>query len=201
MKLQDVHHFFEEVGRRMPMPVRVLITGGAAAIAFGVARATEDIDFEVELTVSPSKKDAAWQTLESALREAQKLTGITPQFSEDIDRWSSIVLPAKRSKRLWKLGTVDVHILDPLDWSVGKLARYLASDESDVTEVFKKKRISAARAVRTWGQALGKSPASSAQTFFSNNVKSFLETHAPSLWGRTADPARLFATFLKAARA
>jgi hypothetical protein len=199
MKLADVHNFFEQVARRMTVPARVVITGGAAAIAFGVSRATEDIDFEVELTISPAKHADAWKTLESVLRTVQTVTGIAPQFSEDIDRWSAIALPSKRSKRLWKFGAVDVQILHPLDWSVGKLARYMASDESDVVTVFKKKAVSAPSAARVWGQALGLSPASSAQTLFRNNVKSFFDQHALALWGPSADPKRLFETFLKTA--
>jgi hypothetical protein len=36
--------FFEELGRGVQRPVRVLLTGGAAAILQGVKRATFDID-------------------------------------------------------------------------------------------------------------------------------------------------------------
>ncbi len=199
MKLKDVHYFFEQLSRRVSVPVNVLVTGGAAAILFGVSRATEDIDFEVEVVVSPTQRHQAWQSLEQALGEVQKLTGITPQFSEDIDRWSSITLPSKRRRPLWKFSTVKVEVLDPLDWSVGKLARYLASDESDVVEVFKRQNVSPRGVAQTWGKALALSPASSAQTLFRNNVRSFFDKHARGLWGATPTPQQLFDIVLKAA--
>ncbi len=199
MKLQDVHGFFEHVARRFSHPLTVLITGGAAAIVFGVSRATEDIDFEVAIAVPPSKSQEAWIELERVLNEVQQRTGIAPEFSEDIDRWSSIALPFKKSKRVWKLGRIDIRVLDPLLWSVGKLARYLSTDESDVATVFKKLKPPALSVARLWGQALGRSPASSAQTLFRNHVRSFLDKYAASIWGKTIAPDRLFDIFLRAA--
>jgi hypothetical protein len=200
MKLKDVHSFFQLASEKISFPVKIFITGGAAAIAFGVSRATEDIDFEVELSLASSKKAEAWRTLETVFREVQISTGIIPQFSEDIDRWSSIALPFKRSKRLWKLGQVEVRLLDPLVWSVGKLARCLASDESDVVEVFKRQKPREHAVVRIWGNALAKSPASTAQSLFRDHVRRFLDKNARSIWGPGADAARLFSLFLSSAQ-
>src|SRR5689334_4370495 len=101
MRLSEIQRFFEEFDRRLNSPVRVLLTGGAAAIIMGVHRATQDIDFEIQLRVPPRLKQAVWQKVQAALSEVAQVTRITPQFSEDIDRWSSISLPVKKS-HLWQ---------------------------------------------------------------------------------------------------
>lgn len=188
------------LSRDLDFPVTVLITGGAAAIAFGVARSTEDIDFEVKVETPKSRQQMAMEELQKKLSTVEKKTGIAAQFSEDIDRWSSIALPHKRSYLLWQLGLVQVRLLDPMVWAVGKLARFHTSDERDVVTVFKKRHPSALSVARTWGQALKKSPASNVQSLFRNNVQTFFKRHASNIWGKRSDPEQLFAVFLKSAQ-
>src|SRR5207244_1888765 len=96
MKISDIDRFFRELDRKIETPIQVLITGGAAAILFGGSRATHDIDFEVVVKVSAQKSAGAWSKLQIALDETARLTGISPQYSDDIDRWSSIVMPHKK---------------------------------------------------------------------------------------------------------
>ncbi len=200
MKLKDIDAFFREVDRHIDFPITVILTGGAAAIVFGVHRATQDIDFEVELHVTAKKKSVSWKALMEALNVVAGITKIAPEFSEDIDRWSSIALPGKES-RLWKkIGKVEIRIFDPAVWAVGKLSRYLSSDESDLVEVFETVKPKAGPLVKFWGKALGISPPSPAQSEFKKHVDSFLDQYAARIWGKKENAEDLKRLFLAAAR-
>jgi hypothetical protein len=44
MKVRDIRRFFEELDRPIDTPVQILLTGGVAAILWGVRRATYDVE-------------------------------------------------------------------------------------------------------------------------------------------------------------
>jgi hypothetical protein len=201
MKVRDIHAFFTELDRRIAVPVKVLVTGGAAAILQGVKRATHDIDFEITLTKPHAANPAHWGQIQKAIDETGRATGITPQYAEDIDRWSSIALPAKTSRPYLKLGKVDARILDPGPWSIGKLTRFLSSDVDDLITVLKEADTAPAALARFWGKALGMSPASNAQALFKRQVESFLDLHARHIWPKKTDAEALKTLFNKAALA
>lgn len=203
MKAGDIHRFFEDLNLRLARPVRILLTGGAAAILQGVDRATFDIDFEIALkkiggksAVSPD----AWDAVQKALAETAFSTGITPQYDEDIDQWSSIALPAKESRLYRRFGKVEVRILDPALWAIGKLTRYLSTDIHDLRIVLKTANAKSKPTVRLWGTALGISPASSTQGTFRKQVESFLDEYAREIWGNQEDPSELKRLFGEAAQ-
>ena len=100
MKARDLHRFFEELDRQLNCPIEVILTGGAAAILQGVERATFDIDFEVKLKAPKKGQGMGWEMVQRAIDDTARITGITPEYDEDIDRWSSITLPGKKSKVL-----------------------------------------------------------------------------------------------------
>jgi hypothetical protein len=202
VKIVDIDRFFEDLGRRIDQPVRVLLTGAAAGILQGLERATLDIDFEIRVKQTAGKSSAGnrWEAVQSAIEDAARATGITPQYDEDIDRWSAIALPAKRSRLYRRFGAVEVRILDPELWAVGKLTRYLSTDIQDLRIVLKRANISSKAAVKLWGTALGISPASSSQTMFRKQVESFLDRYAREIWGRNTDSAELKRLFLDSAQ-
>src|SRR5438094_115547 len=138
MKISDVQKFFMELDRRIKTPLRVVLTGGAAAVLQGVKRATHDIDFELTLK-RPRRAGPAesWDAIEKAIEETGRVTGVVPQYAEDIDRWSAITLPSKNSTRYRQIGKVEVRILSPDLWAIGKLTRYLSSDIGDLRTVLK----------------------------------------------------------------
>src|SRR5258706_13518253 len=110
MKIRDIERFFEELDRCIDSPVQIILTGGAAAILQGVQRTTYDIDFEIQLI----KPGAEWvkklELLQKAIAETGHATSITPQYEDDIDRWNTIPLPTKKSRRHALIGKVDVRI-------------------------------------------------------------------------------------------
>src|SRR5262245_53403446 len=107
----------------MRQPVHVLLTGRAAGVLQGIERATLDIDFEVSLksTTASHRSTSTWASVQKAIDETGRATAITPQYSEDIDHWSAIALPSRRSRLYRRFGKVEVRILEPGLWAIGKL--------------------------------------------------------------------------------
>ena len=140
MKISDIDKFFRQLDEKIDAPITALITGGAAAILFGGARATQDIDFEVTFKLTPKKAADAWPKLQQSLDDIVRNTGIAAQYSDDIDRWSSIKIPSKKSALYKKIGKIEIRILDPGLWAIGKLSRYVGSDTADLVEVLSKLR-------------------------------------------------------------
>lgn len=203
MRIGDIDRFFEDLGRRLDRPVRILLTGGAAGVLQGISRATYDIDFEIRLRRLPEGSRRArdeWERVQKGIEATARATGITPQYDEDIDRWSSIALPVKRGKLYRRFGKVEVRILDADLWAIGKLTRFLSTDVQDLRVVLSKARVDPQAAVKLWGKALGISPTSSSQATFRKQVETFLNQYAQEIWGTSVDPAELKRLFLESAR-
>src|SRR5262245_20290338 len=130
-----------------------MLTGGAAAILYGTSRRTFDIDFELRV-----EKGGDWSDVQRAIDATSRAMGIAPQYSDDINGWSLIRMPTKASTLYRRFGKVEVRILKPTLWAIGKLTRYLASDVEDLRVVLKTKNTKAKAVVGTWGEALGMSP-------------------------------------------
>jgi len=187
------------LGKRVGFPVQIILTGGGAAILEGVSRATRDLDFQIVLRTRSASRRQAFQ---DAILHVERATGIAAQYDAAIETWSSISWPARRPKSFpyKRFGTIDVRVLDPLWWSVGKLTRYLSYDISDVMTVFKHMRISSEQAARAWGQALGRSPLSNAQPIFRRQVLDFFAAHGRRLWGTSFDADTTTRVFLRSAQ-
>jgi hypothetical protein len=142
----------------------------------------------------------AWSRLQKSLEEVQRTTEITPQFSEDIDRWSSIALPERKSRLYRRIGKITIKLLDPSLWAIGKLSRNLRTDEMDLVRVFKLVKSDPKKMARVWGRALKASPPSSAQSLFRRNVDHFFERFAQEIWGRKTDGEKLKSIFSSAAQ-
>ena len=199
MIIRDVESFFTEVDSRIDFPLRVILTGGAAGILYGMERATFDIDFEAEIIVKEGNK-GSWDDLQKALEEVSAVTRITPQYADDIDRWSSIALPSKNSSFYKKIGKIEIRILEPSLWAIGKLTRYLSSDVEDLATVLKYKTSDGKSCVRRWGEALAISPPSSAQAMFRRQVERFLDDYAKIIWGEKISAESLKKLFIESAR-
>ena len=203
MKAGDIHRFFQDLNLRLDRPVQIVLTGGAAAILQGTSRATFDIDFEVRLKKVVRKSASpggAWDVVQRAIDETVRATGIAAQYAEDIGQWSPIVLPAKESRLYRRFGKVEVRILNPGFWAIGKLARYLSTDVQDLRIVLKTAITRPKAMVKLWGTALGISPVSSGQTTFRKQVESFLDQHAREIWKDQVDSAELKRLFIETAQ-
>lgn len=194
----DLTAFFRELGQRLPGPARLILTGGSEAMLLGGSRPTRDIDFGI---VPLARGRASWPEIERAIADAAAEVGVVVQYSEDIDRWSSVAIPRTRfrTRLLRRTGRLSVHLLDPACWAVYKLARYLDSDAEDLVAVLRRQRVSDLRLARLCGQSLRSSPRSPALFSFRKQVEHFLTEHGPSVWGRGFNPSRPIATFRRAA--
>jgi hypothetical protein len=197
MNIQNIEYFFEELDRHLAVPVRVILTGGAAGILQGVERATYDIDFEIAIKKTRS---ATWDQVEQAIRKTAQTTGIAPEYAEDIDRWSAIALPSKDSQLYRKIGKVELRFFKPGIWAIGKLTRYLKPDVQDLRTVFKTARTDPKSLARLWGRALGMSPPSSAQHSFRKQVDAFFDQYAREIWGPSVDANKLKLLFMNSAK-
>ena len=94
----------------------------------------------------------------------------------------------RRSSILYKkIGQMDIRLMAPEHWTIGKMARFLEIDVNDIIKVVKKKRLRAGPLVSLWARALRASPLSLAKGQFRRNVEHFLNMHGKKLWGRNFD--------------
>jgi len=198
MTRQHIDRFFTALSRRFTGAATVIITGAAAGAVFGSPRASRDIDFAIRLRPRMGRQ---WEACEAAIRQAVAQTGLDVNYAEDIDRWGMISLLdyARQTRFYRRFGTIEVRVLDPAYWAIGKLTRFLQPDERDVIAVLRRQRLPWARAVRVWGRALRKSPRSLERVRFRQQVEHFLETHGRTIWGASFDAHQAVLTFHRAA--
>jgi len=197
----DLDSFFEELTRHVPCPVKIILTGGAEALLLGSARPTGDIDFEITPITPAETQERDWTAVEAAIAAASQVTGVTVQYSTDIDRWSSIALPHyRRHTRLYRrFGCVRVHRLEPVYWAVPKLARHLDTDASDIEAVLRAEGVKPEPLARLCGRALRASPRSTAQFSFRQHVEHFFRARGEAVWGAAFDPEAAVRAFHRAA--
>ena len=187
MDKKQIDRFFRVVAQGLDRPVKVILTGAAAGTLLGHIRPSLDIDFGIELT---EKSKKGWRQVEEAIAQAQKLTGISVNYAQDIDRWGSISLldyrKHLRSYRVFR--KLQVNLLDPAYWTIGKMTRFLDSDIWDIAKIVSREGISSQKLVRLWGKALRASPRSTASFQFREHVEYFIRRHGKSIWGKRFDP-------------
>jgi hypothetical protein len=200
MRTNIVDLFFFELDRRLAAPVSVILTGAAAGNLYGNVRASADIDFEIR-SKRKAKEREYNEKLENSISEVSSTLGIAANYSDDISRWSMIdyLDYRKTSIPYKKIGRVDIRLLAPEYWTIGKMTRFMEIDVDDVVKVIKKKRLRAAALVTLWARALRASPLSLTKGHFTRNVETFLKIRGKKLWGKSFDPDKMIAHFRKLA--
>lgn len=193
MNKTQVERYFKILSKAYPGRCRVILTGAAAGALYGRVRATMDIDF--------AAKTADWERFSAAVRETGARTAIHAQFAEDIDRWSMITFMdyAKHTYVYKKIGGIEVRLMEPPYWAIGKLSRYLDSDVQDLVKVFKKTRTPWREVAVVAGFALKKSPKSNACFLFRRQVEDFLSHSGRKIWGSAFDLEEAIFLFQKSA--
>ena len=199
MNRRQIERYLTILAAQLDRPARAYLTGAAAGALWGRVRPSIDIDLGLELR---SGKDRSWTIVQEAVDRTTRLTGIPASVAEDIDRWGMItLLNYRRTSRVYRrFGQLEVRLLDPVTWAIGKLTRRLDPDIRDVTEVFRRRAVPWMHAARTWGAALRASPASTSQFQFRKNVESFFAERGRTVWGKSFDPRAAIARFHIAAR-
>jgi hypothetical protein len=207
MTRRRIEKFLAVLAGELAVPARAYLTGAAAAALWGRVRPSLDVDLGLELlpgkagTARSARTSNGWDVIQAAVDRTVRLTGIATSAAADIDRWGMItLLDYKRTSRLYRrFGKLEVRLLDPANWAIGKLTRYLDPDVRDVIEVFRKNGVDATRAARLWGRALRASPPSTAQFQFRRNVEDFLRRRGRATWGPPFDAATVLRAFERAA--
>ena len=181
-RASQLDRFFKELAGRWKKPVRIILTGAWAVVAWGTPRASHDVDFEVD-HLAPRDAPA----FDAAARAAGEAAGLAVQYSTDIDRWSSIVLLDYRRKTqpLKRVGAIDVRVLDQQHWSIGKIARYVDTDVQDLVEVFRRVKPDPVQLATFWRRAIARSPLSTQQWPTKRQALDFFRRHGRTVWGRT----------------
>jgi len=197
MNRKQIDKFFLAVSKNIKdIPkgkIKIILTGAAAGTLMGGSRPSIDIDFSIEYAQKYT------QYVESAVKQASSITGIAANFSEDIDRWSQITfLDYKQHTIPYKtFGAVEVSILSPAYWSIGKITRYLDPDVDDLVRVLKSNSISAKTLAKLWGKALLESPRSTASFAFKIHVEHFFKAYGSVIWGEGFDSDNCISIFWK----
>jgi len=198
MTRRRIEQFLKTLAAELDRPARLYLTGAAAAALLGRVRPSLDIDFGLEVEDSDP---ASWRAVQQAVDRASKLTGIAASAAEDIDRWGMISLLdyKKTARRHRRFGELDVRVLHPLHWAIGKLTRFLDVDIDDVVQVLRRQSIKAPAAARLWGRALRASPPSTAHFQFRRQVEAFIRAHGRTVWGARFDSEASIRIFYRAA--
>lgn len=194
MNKAQIDRYFTTLGKLYPKPCKIILTGAAAGALYGRVRATMDVDF------GATARD--WDGFTKAVQLVQTRTGISSQYTEDIDRWSSITfLDYRKHTYLYqRFGRVEVRLMEPEYWAIGKLSRYLDPDIQDLVRVFKKTKTDWRDVAKVAGKALRASPRSTASTLFQKQVEDFLQKRGKSIWGRAYSKEEARSHFRKHAR-
>ncbi len=192
MNLAQAESYFNDLGRQLPAQTVIVLTGGIAASLLADARTTDDIDFAV---IKPLVRH--WDEVSGLLTRLAAKRGIQVQFSEDLDRWSSVtLLDWKKHTRLHrKSGKLEVRILDPLYFSIGKITRGTERDVQDLRAVLRAQKTGWEPLVRLWAKALKKSPRSTALPLVKRQMLAFLKDEGPWVWGKRFKPEEAVGLF------
>lgn len=199
MTRAQIDRFFRTLARELPERATVILTGAAAAALLGRARASKDVDFAIR----PLKRGGShsWEAIQSAVERTVRITGITADYAEDIDRWGPIsLMDYRRHTRPYRrFGRVEVRLLEPAYWSIGKMSRCLVPDVRDMIGVFRRIKLPWREATAVWGRALRASPPSTARFQFRRQVEEFLRRYGRAAWGKGFDADEAVRRFHRAA--
>ncbi|TAJ88667.1 hypothetical protein EPO44_15410 [bacterium] len=202
MKKNLIDLFFLELDRALSRTASVIVTGAAAGAIYGNVRHSVDIDFEIRLKRKEKRgRRNQDEIVQDAIRGVSSKLGISANYSDDISHWSMInyLNYRKSSIRYKRIGQMDIRLLAPEYWTIGKMARFLEIDLKDIIKVIKKKRLPAGPLVSLWARALRASPLSLAKGQFRRNVENFLNRHGKRLWGKAFDRQKAINDFRRLA--
>jgi len=133
----------------------VIIAGAAAGALMGYVRPSLDIDFEIRL-VRTSRKGKI--KLEAAIKKVSGLVGIVTNYSEHIGGWSMVNYLDYRKHTLVyrKIGRIDVRVMAPEYWTIGKMARFLELDIQDMVKIIRGKKLQPQILTSIWAKAVRK---------------------------------------------
>lgn len=194
MRKNLIDLFFKELDREWKRSAQIILTGAAAGALFGHVRPSMDVDFEIHI---PKSKNRGTISLEEAIRRVSEKTGVQVNYSEDISHWSMIDFLDYRKKALpyKKMGRLEIKIMSPEYWTIGKMTRYLEIDIQDMVKIIKQRKVRPEVLIKLWIRALISSPLSLSLSQFRDHVNDFLKRYGKKLWGKSFDAQRAVTLF------
>lgn len=183
MRKKQIDLFFRELDKALGQKAEIILLGASAGSLMGHIRPSFDIDFEIRLGGS---KEKARKAAEKILSTAQKV-GVAVNFSENVDHWSMVsYLDYRKTAIPYKqFGNLNVKLIAPEYWTIGKMARYYALDAKDMAAIIKRKKLKPQSLVRLWKRALDGSDLSLELGQFKIHANHFLKNYGPRIWGKT----------------
>jgi hypothetical protein len=200
MKKNILDLYFLELDRALSTPASVILTGAAAGAVYGNVRHSLDIDFEIRLKSQKGNQNRD-EILAASIGAVSSKLGIAANYSDDIGHWSMIdyLDYRKTSIPYKKIGQMDIRLLAPEYWTIGKMTRFMEIDVKDILKVIKIKRLRPGPLVALWARAMRASPLSLTKGQFRRNVENFLKRHGKKLWGKSFDGEKALENFRKLA--
>jgi hypothetical protein len=190
-----IHSFLDVLGAELSEPAEAILTGAGAGSLMGHVRPSLDVDFEIRFRRKASVRLKA--ELEEAVRKASRRSGLSAQYSEDIGGWSMISYLdyRKKAQPYQRFGKLNVKIMRPEHWTIGKMARFFESDIQDMIQIIRQKKLKPRTLVRLWAKAVRVSSLSLELGVFRDHVAYFLRKHGRKIWGLQTDTAELIDYF------
>lgn len=182
MQKRQIDFFFRELDKTLGIKAEVILLGASAGSLMGHIRPSLDIDFEIRPAVKVKDKKGFQ---EKVLRVARK-AGVAVNFSEDVGHRSMVnYLDYRKTALPYKtFGKLNVRLIAPEYWTIGKMARYYALDAQDVAAIIRKQKLQPLPLVRLWKRALESSDLSLELGQFKKHAEHFLKAYGRKLWGK-----------------
>lgn len=194
MMIRDADAYFKALSKETKSPLVLVLTGGIAAGILADERTTDDIDFAILRYVKKTLPE-----LELRLQRLAAKHKILVQFSSDIDRWSSVSFLdwKKHSRPYKKLGLLEIRVLDPYYWSIGKITRGTERDINDLRSVIRKQKLDWKKLLKLWAKALRKSPPSTVLFNVRRQIEIFLRDSKKNTFDKDFDAETALEYFRK----
>ncbi|MFT5207881.1 MAG: hypothetical protein ACI9CF_001641 [Candidatus Omnitrophota bacterium] len=189
MKESDLITFFTELDKLLQIRCDIILTGASAGMLMGHIRPSLDIDFEIRPLDRQDKQQLGNQ-LPHVISEVTKVIPVAADYSGDISHWGQINYLDYRDTALpYKvIGLLQVRIMAPEYWTIGKMTRYIAQDIEDIKIIIKSKHIQPEPLINLWAKALNSSELSLTCSSFKRHVSDFITTNATTLWNQPPQP-------------
>lgn len=181
MHKRQIDLFFRELDKALGLKAEIILLGASAGSLMGHIRPSFDIDFEIRVSGGRRHK----KKIEATILKTARKAGVAVNYSENVDHWSMVSYLDYRKSALpyQKFGRLNVKLIAPAYWTIGKMARYYALDSKDIAAIIKKKKLKPRPLVRLWKEALESSDLSLELGQFKKHAAHFLKTYGRRLWG------------------
>lgn len=191
MHKRQIDFFFRELDKTLGLKAEIILLGASAGSLMGHIRPSFDIDFEIR----PVRKVKDKKGFQEKIMTVSRKAGVAVNFSENVGHWSMVdYLDYRKTAVAYKVfGKLNVKLIAPRYWTIGKIARYYALDARDVAAIIRKQKLDPKPLVLLWKRALDSSDLSLELGQFKKHAAHFLKTYGRRLWGKRFDYQKMTA--------